>query len=92
MGRRAFPEDCRYAPRIVVADKLRSYSAAHKQVMPAPVEHCTNSHQSTRQGKGHEEVHIGHAQKFLSSCPRSTASHRTSNPGATCSPLVTADR
>ncbi|MCX5190638.1 IS6 family transposase [Streptomyces sp. NBC_00268] len=63
-------------PRVVVTDKLRSYSAAHREVMPC-VEHrshkglnnrAENSHQPTRQReramKGFRS--IGGAQRFLS--------------------------
>ncbi len=63
-------------PRVIVTDKLRSYGAAHRQVMPS-VEHrshkglnnrAENSHQPTRQReramKGFRSV--GAAQRFLS--------------------------
>ncbi|MCX4617720.1 IS6 family transposase [Streptomyces mirabilis] len=63
-------------PRVVVTDKLRSYGAAHREVMPS-VEHrshkrlnnrAENSHQSTRQRerarKGFRST--GGAQRFLS--------------------------
>ncbi|MCX4404742.1 IS6 family transposase [Streptomyces sp. NBC_01764] len=63
-------------PRVVVTDKLRSYGAAHREVMPC-VEHrshkglnnrAENSHQPTRQReramKGFRS--IGGAQRFLS--------------------------
>ncbi|MFJ9718512.1 IS6 family transposase [Streptomyces sp. NPDC101213] len=63
-------------PRMVVTDKLRSYGAAHREVMPS-VEHrshkglnnrAENSHQPTRQReramKGFRSV--GGAQRFLS--------------------------
>ena len=63
-------------PRVIVTDKLRSYSAAHREVMPS-VEHrshkglnnrAENSHQPTRQReramKGFRSV--GGAQRFLS--------------------------
>ncbi|WP_406723895.1 IS6 family transposase [Streptomyces sp. GD-15H] len=65
----------RAAPRVVVTDKLRSYGAAHREVMPS-VEHrqskylnnwAENSHQPTRQReramKGFRSV--GAAQRFL---------------------------
>ncbi|MFF9221789.1 IS6 family transposase [Streptomyces viridosporus] len=65
-----------YVPRVIVTDKLRSYGAAHRQVIPS-VEHRTskylnnlaeNSHQPTRQReramKGFRFV--GGAQRFLS--------------------------
>ncbi|MFF2518904.1 IS6 family transposase [Streptomyces sp. NPDC058086] len=63
-------------PRVVVTDKLRSYGAAHREVMPS-VEHrshkglnnrAENSHQPTRQRehamKGFRSA--GGAQRFLS--------------------------
>ncbi|MFJ1701290.1 IS6 family transposase [Streptomyces sp. NPDC088252] len=66
----------RTVPRVVVTDKLRSYSAAHREVMPS-VEHrshkglnnrAENSHQPTRQCeramKGFRSV--GGVQRFLS--------------------------
>ena len=62
--------------RVIVTDNLRSYRAAHREVMPS-VEHCShkglnnraeNSHQPTRQReramKGFRS--IGKAQRFLS--------------------------
>ncbi|WP_406723551.1 IS6 family transposase [Streptomyces sp. GD-15H] len=68
-------KDLEYTPRVVVTDKLRSYGAAHRQVMPS-VEHrqskylnnrAENSHQPTRQleraMKGFRSV--GAAQRFL---------------------------
>ncbi len=66
----------RTVPRVVATDKLRSYGAAHREVMPS-VEHrqsrylinqAENSHQPTRQReratKGFRSV--GAAQRFLS--------------------------
>ncbi|MGC9537584.1 IS6 family transposase [Streptomyces sp. UG1] len=66
----------RTVPRVVVTDKLRSYGAAHREVMPS-VEHrshkglnnrAENSHQPTRQReramKGFRSA--GGAQRFLS--------------------------
>ncbi|MFF3932905.1 IS6 family transposase [Streptomyces hirsutus] len=66
----------RTVPRVLVTDKLRSYGAAHREVMPS-VEHRShkglnnrteNSHQPTRQReramKGFRSV--GGAQQFLS--------------------------
>ncbi|PWI04553.1 IS6 family transposase [Streptomyces sp. NWU339] len=65
----------RSVPRVVVTDKLRSYGAAHREVMPS-VEHrshkglnnrAENSHQPTRQReramKGFRSM--GAAQRFL---------------------------
>ncbi|MEU5185387.1 IS6 family transposase [Streptomyces longwoodensis] len=69
-------KDCQYVPRVIVTDKLRSYGAAHRDVMPS-VEHrsskylnnrAENSHQPTRQreraAKGFRSA--GAAQRFLS--------------------------
>ncbi|MFF0291740.1 IS6 family transposase [Streptomyces sp. NPDC005262] len=66
----------RAVPRVIVTDKLRSYGAAHREVMPS-VEHrshkglnnrAENSHQPSRQReramKGFRSV--GGAQRFLS--------------------------
>ncbi|MFE2688278.1 IS6 family transposase [Streptomyces mirabilis] len=66
----------RAVPRVIVTDRLRSYGAAHREVMPS-VEHrshkglnnrAENSHQPTRQReqatKGFRSV--GAAQRFLS--------------------------
>ena len=66
----------RTVPRVIVTDKLRSYGAAHREVMPS-VEHrshkglnnrAENSHQPTRQReramKGFRSA--GGAQRFLS--------------------------
>ena len=63
------------APRRLVTDKLRSYAAAHRTVMPSVV-HSTQqyennraevSHQPTRQREGQMRrfKSIGHAQRFL---------------------------
>jgi putative transposase len=65
-----------YVPRVIVTDKLRSYGAAHRQVMPS-VEHRSskylnnrseNSHQPTRQRERamRRFTSPGHAQRFLS--------------------------
>ncbi|MEZ7240289.1 IS6 family transposase [Rhodococcus sp. GXMU-t2271] len=65
-----------YVPRVVVTDKLRSYGAAHRQVIPS-VEHrshkglnnrAENSHQPTRQRERAMKrfTSPGHAQRFLS--------------------------
>ncbi|MFF0105529.1 IS6 family transposase [Streptomyces hirsutus] len=65
----------RTVPRVVVTDKLRSYGAAHREVMSS-VEHrshkglnnrAENSHQPTRQRERAREVFrsVGGAQRFL---------------------------
>jgi putative transposase len=73
--RRLMKKTCA-VPRVILTDKLRSYGAAHREVMPS-VEHrshkglnnrAENSHQPTRQReramKGFRSV--GGAQRFLS--------------------------
>ncbi|MER5556260.1 IS6 family transposase [Streptomyces sp. NPDC002793] len=63
-------------PRVIVTDKLRSYGAAHREVMPS-VEHrshkglnnrAENSHQPTRQQERAKKGFrgVGAAQRFLS--------------------------
>jgi putative transposase len=65
-----------YAPRVIVTDKLRSYSAAKRDVLPT-VEHrqsrylnnrAENSHQPTRRRERQMQrfKSTGHAQRFLS--------------------------
>jgi putative transposase len=67
---------CTYVPRVLITDKLGSYEAAHKEVMPS-VEHrkhkglnnrAENSHQPTRQRERtmRRFKSPGHAQRFLS--------------------------
>jgi putative transposase len=80
----------RAVPRVIVTDKLRSYGAAHREVLPS-VEHrshkgvnnrAENSHQPTRQReramKGFRSV--GGAQRFLSAF---SGISPTSGPAAT---------
>ena len=66
----------RYAPRVLITDKLKSYAAAKKQIMPG-VEHRQHkglnnrtelSHQPTRQREKQmgRFKSPGHAQRFLS--------------------------
>jgi putative transposase len=66
----------RTVPRVIITDKLRSYGAAHREVMPSVEHRChkglnnraENSHQPTRQReramKGFRST--GAAQRFLS--------------------------
>src|SRR5688572_4664478 len=67
---------CEYVPRVLITDKLGSYEAAHKDVMPS-VEHrkhkrlnnrAENSHQPTRQRERTMRCFksAGHARRFLS--------------------------
>ncbi|MFJ6687056.1 transposase [Streptomyces werraensis] len=75
-GLRRLVKKTQAVPRVMVTDKLRSYGAAHREVMPS-VEHrshkglnnrAENSHQPTRQReramKGFRS--LGAAQRFLS--------------------------
>jgi putative transposase len=80
----------RAVPRVVVTDKLRSYGAAHREVMPS-VEHrshkglnnrAENSHQPTRQRERAMKGFPRWAGRS-GSCPRSAASHRTSGRAVT---------
>jgi putative transposase len=67
---------CRYAPRVIITDRLKSYGAAKREILPG-VEHrqhrylnnrAENSHQPTRQRERHMQgfKSPGHAQRFLS--------------------------
>ncbi len=71
---------CQYVPRVMITDKLGSYEAARKEVMPG-VEHrrhrrlnnrAENSHQPTRQRERtmRRFKSPGHAQRFLSAYGR----------------------
>ena len=66
----------KYVPRVVIMDKLKSYAAAKREILPG-VEHrqscylnnrCENSHRSTRQRERRMQgfKSPGHAQRFLS--------------------------
>jgi putative transposase len=66
----------RYVPRLMITDKLRSYSAAKAEVMPS-VEHCRQKYQNNRAENSHQPTRLrervmrrfksaGHAQRFLS--------------------------
>ena len=65
-----------YVPRVIVTDKLKSYGAAKREILPG-VEHrqhrylnnrAENSHQPTRQRERRMQrfKSPGHAQRFLS--------------------------
>jgi putative transposase len=67
---------CRYVPRVIITDKLASYGAAKREVLPS-VEHrqhrylnnrAENSRQPTRQRERRMQgfKSPGHAQRFLS--------------------------
>jgi putative transposase len=66
---------CQYAPRVIITDKLKSYEAAKREIMPG-VEHrqhrylnnrAENSHQPTRQRERRMQgfKSAGHALRFL---------------------------
>lgn len=66
---------CQYVPRVIVTDKLKSYGAAKREILPG-VEHrqhqylnnrAENSHQPTRQREQRMQGFkaSGHAQRFL---------------------------
>jgi putative transposase len=66
---------CRYVPRVIVTDQLKSYSAAKREMLPG-VEHrqhrslnnrAENSHPPTRQRERRMQrfTSPGHAQRFL---------------------------
>ena len=65
-----------YMPRVLITDKLKSYGAAKREILPG-VEHrqsrylnnrCENSHRPTRQRERRMQglKSAGHAQRFLS--------------------------
>ena len=66
----------RYVPRVIVTDKLKSYSAAKAAAMPS-VEHLQQKYQNNRAENSHQPTRLrervmrrfksaGHAQRFLS--------------------------
>ena len=66
---------CQYVPRVLITDKLKSYGAAKREILPG-VEHrqhkylnnrAENSHQPTRQRERRMQgfKSPGHAQRFL---------------------------
>ena len=65
-----------YVPRVIITDKLKSYGAAKREILPG-VEHrqsrylnnrCENSHRPTRQREYRMQgfTSVGQAQRFLS--------------------------
>jgi putative transposase len=66
----------RYVPRVIITDKLKSYSAAKAELMPS-VEHLQQKYQNNRAENLHQPTRsrekimrrfksAGHAQRFLS--------------------------
>src|SRR5690242_11295285 len=69
-------KELQYVPRVIITDKLKSYGAAKREILPG-VEHrqsrylhnrCENSHRPTRQREYRMQgfKSAGHAQRFLS--------------------------
>src|SRR4030081_3655482 len=65
----------RYVPRVIITDKLKSYSAASAEVMPS-VDHLAHIYQNIRAENSHQPTRLrervmrrfksaGHAQRFL---------------------------
>ncbi len=65
-----------YVPNQLVTDKLRSYSAAHRTILPS-VQHCTTQYANNRAEVSHQPTHqrerqmrgfksLRHVQRFLS--------------------------
>ncbi len=77
-------------PWVIVTDKLRSYGASHREVMPSVEHRChkglnnraEDSHQPTRQRERAMKGFRSGAE-HSGSCPHSAASHPTSGPAAT---------
>ena len=65
-----------YVPRVIITDKLKSYGAAKRELLPGVVHRqyrhrsnrAENSHQPTRQRERHRQrfKSPGHVQRFLS--------------------------
>src|SRR5262249_11972508 len=66
----------RYFPRMIITDKLKSYTAAKVEVLPS-VEHCQQKYQNNRAENSHQPTRLrervmrrfksaSHAQRFLS--------------------------
>jgi putative transposase len=69
-------KESQYVPRVIITDKLKSYSAAKAEVMPG-VEHLQQKYQNNRAENSHQPTRLrervmrrfkssGHAQRFLS--------------------------
>jgi putative transposase len=64
-----------YVPRVIITDKLKSYGAAKREILPGVEHHqsrslnhrCENSHRPTRQWEHRMQgfTSAGHAQRFL---------------------------
>ena len=69
-------DSLQYVPRVIITDKLRSYSAAKAEIMPG-VEHRRHKGLNNRAENSHQPTRVrervmrrfksaGHAQRFLS--------------------------
>jgi putative transposase len=69
-------KELRYVPRVIITDKLRSYSAAKAEMLTG-VEHCQDKWRNNRAENSHQPTRLrerlmrrfksaGHAQRFLS--------------------------
>jgi len=47
----------RYVPRLIVTDKLRSYSASKAELLPS-VEHCQQKYQNNRAENSHQPTRL----------------------------------
>jgi putative transposase len=47
----------RYVPRVIITDKLKSYSAAKAEVLPS-VEHCQQKYQNNRAENSHQSTRL----------------------------------
>ena len=50
-------KELRYVPRVIITDKLRSYSAAKAEVLPG-VEHCQDKGQNNRAENSHQPTRL----------------------------------
>jgi putative transposase len=90
-------KEIRYVPRVIITDKLRSYSAARAEVMPT-FEHLQQKYQNNRAENSHQPTRLrecgfksaGHAQRFLSAFGIIKSSHF--RPGDTSVPPAFIDR
>jgi putative transposase len=86
----------RYVPRVIITDKLRSYSAAKAEVLPS-VDHCRSKWANNRAENSHQPTRLrervmrrfksaSHAQRFLSAFGIST--HTSAWGGTSVPPAV----
>lgn len=79
-------KELRYVPRMIITDKLKSYSAARAELMPS-VEHLQQKYQNNRAENSHQPTRLRervmrrfksarHAQRFFSAFGRSSSHFR----------------